>query len=54
IEGAGEPGQVIAAGREGIDVACGEGALRLLNVQRDGGKAMAAADYLNARPQLRR
>ena len=54
IEGRGEPGTVIAAGREGIDVACGEGALRLVTVQRDGGKALAAADYLNARPQLRR
>jgi methionyl-tRNA formyltransferase len=44
------PGTVLAAGRDGIDVACGEGALRLLRVQRDGGRAMAAADYLNARP----
>ncbi len=54
IEGRGDPGSVIAAGREGIDVACGEGALRLLTVQRDGGKALAAADFLNARPELRR
>lgn len=54
IDGAGAPGEVIAAGRDGIDVACGEGALRLLLVQRDGGRAMAAFDYLNARPQLRR
>lgn len=54
IEGRGEPGTVIATGREGIDVACGEGVLRLLTVQRDGGKALAAADYLNARQDLRR
>ena len=47
------PGTVLAAGREGIDVACGEGALRLLNVQREGGKPVAAADYLNARPALK-
>ena len=51
---AGGPGAIIGASRDGIDVACGEGALRLLTVQRDGGKALAAADYLNARPQLRR
>ncbi len=54
IDGHGEPGTVVAAGRAGIDVACGEDVLRLLTVQRDGGKALAAADYLNARPQLRR
>lgn len=54
IEAGGEPGTIIAAGREGIDVACGHGALRLLTIQRDGGKPLAAADYLNARPQLRR
>jgi methionyl-tRNA formyltransferase len=47
------PGRVLAAGREGIDVACGEGALRLRVVQREGGKAITAADLLNARPQLR-
>ena len=54
IEGHGTPGTIIAAGRQGIDVATGEGALRLLQVQRDGGKVLAAADYLNARPALRR
>jgi methionyl-tRNA formyltransferase len=44
------PGTVLLARREGIDVACGEGALRLQRVQRDGGKPLAVADYLNARP----
>jgi methionyl-tRNA formyltransferase len=47
------PGTVVAAGRDGIDVACGEGALRLRILQRDGGNAISAADYLNARPALR-
>ncbi|HEX4854099.1 methionyl-tRNA formyltransferase [Arenimonas sp.] len=47
------PGTVLAAGRDGIDIACGEGALRLQQVQREGGRPMAAADYLNARPALR-
>jgi methionyl-tRNA formyltransferase len=47
------PGGIVAAGRDGIDVACGEGVLRLLQLQRDGGRAMAAVDYLNARPALR-
>ena len=48
------PGTVLAAGRDGIDIACGEGALRLQQVQREGGRPMAAADYLNARPALRK
>ncbi len=44
------PGTVLLARREGIDVACGEGALRLTRVQREGGRPVAVADYLNARP----
>jgi len=44
------PGTVLRASRDGIDVACGEGALRLLRVQREGGKPVAVGDYLNARP----
>ena len=44
-----EPGQVLRSGREGIDIACGDGVLRIRVLQRDGGKAITAADYLNAR-----
>ena len=46
------PGSVLAAGRDGIDVACGEGALRIRVLQREGGKAITAADFLNARRDL--
>jgi methionyl-tRNA formyltransferase len=46
------PGKILAAGRDGIDIACGEGMLRLLEVQRAGGRRISAADYLNARPGL--
>ena len=48
-----EPGQVIAATRDGIDIACAVGALRLATVQRPGGRPIGAADYLNARPELK-
>lgn len=45
-----EPGTVLSATKDGIDVACGDGVLRLLSVQRDGGRVLSAAEYLNARP----
>ena len=46
------PGTLLRAGREGLDVACGEGVLRIRTLQRDGGKAITAADFLNARQEL--
>ncbi len=48
-----EPGSLLSAGRDGLDIACGEGALRIRTLQRDGGKAITAADFLNARPDLK-
>ena len=45
-------GTVLATQRDGIDVACGDGVLRVTAVQRAGGKRISAADYLNARPAL--
>ncbi|MCF7221562.1 methionyl-tRNA formyltransferase [Marilutibacter chinensis] len=49
-----EPGTLLHAGRDGLDVACGEGVLRIRTLQRDGGKAITAADFLNARQELMR
>jgi methionyl-tRNA formyltransferase len=42
-------GEIVRMGREGIDVACGNGVLRIRVLQRDGGKAITAADFINAR-----
>ena len=47
------PGSVLGAGRDGIEIACGRGALRVTALQRAGGKRVGVADYLNARPDLR-
>ncbi len=46
----GEPGKVLAADKLGITVACGKGALRLEILQRPGGKAQPAAQFLQAMP----
>jgi len=43
------PGAVLTAGRAGIDVATGQGVLRLTRVQPAGKRPMDAADYINAR-----
>ncbi|MGY6518570.1 MAG: methionyl-tRNA formyltransferase [Lysobacteraceae bacterium] len=53
VPASGVPGRVVAAGRDGLVVACGEGGLSLQVVQRDGGRPMPVADFLNARPELR-
>jgi methionyl-tRNA formyltransferase len=41
-----KPGRVIAVGAAGIDVRCGEGVLRIAQLQRAGGKRLAVADFL--------
>jgi methionyl-tRNA formyltransferase len=47
ISKGGEPGRVQSAGPEGIVVTCGEGALRLTELQRPGGKRLAAREFLS-------
>ena len=46
-----QPGTVLAAGKQGIDVACGEGTvLRITELQAPGKKRMKASDYLMGHP----
>ncbi|KNZ34516.1 MAG: methionyl-tRNA formyltransferase [Methylibium sp. NZG] len=46
----GEPGLVLAVDDAGITVACGEGALRLTELQRPGGKRLSAKQFLKGTP----
>lgn len=48
------PGTVVSAGKQGIDIACGDGTvLRILELQAAGKKRMRAADYLRGNPLTR-
>ncbi|WP_368183639.1 methionyl-tRNA formyltransferase [Anaerotruncus rubiinfantis] len=51
-EGSGAPGEVLAGGKA-LVVACGEGAIELLEIQADGSRRMAAADYLRGHPVMK-
>lgn len=50
VSGSGRPGQVLAADAQGIVVACGQGALRLDELQKPGGKRLAATEFLKGFP----
>lgn len=48
-EGSGAPGAVLAAGRDGIEVACGGGSLILDELQLEGKRRLTAGDFLAGR-----
>ena len=46
-----QAGTIVAAGKTGIDIACGDGKiLRITELQAQGGKRMAASAYLLGHP----
>ena len=46
-EGEGAPGEILTADpKKGLILACGKGAVRILELQAPGGKKMRAEDYL--------
>ncbi|MCG6863276.1 MAG: methionyl-tRNA formyltransferase [Chromatiaceae bacterium] len=47
--GSAQPGRVVSAGKKGIDVATGDGVLRITRLQPPGKRPMSAAEFLNAR-----
>ncbi|MFN3883921.1 MAG: methionyl-tRNA formyltransferase [Rhodocyclaceae bacterium] len=48
--GKGAPGEILAIWPDGIVVACGEGALKLTELQKPGGRRLPAADFLRGFP----
>jgi len=50
--GKGEPGTLLAVSAAGIEVACGEGSLRLTEIQLPGKKPLPVADLLRGRADL--
>ncbi len=50
VEGTGEPGQILGLTKTGLKIACGEGAVEVLQLQAEGGKRMAAPDYFRGHP----
>jgi methionyl-tRNA formyltransferase len=49
-EKSGEAGTILSADKNGIVVAGGQGALRILELQREGGRRMNAAEFLAGHP----
>jgi methionyl-tRNA formyltransferase len=49
-EGGGQPGEILSVAPEGITVACGEGAIRIVELQKPGGSRLASADFLRGFP----
>jgi methionyl-tRNA formyltransferase len=47
-----QAGRVIAETARGIDVATGDGVLRITQLQAEGKRQMSAADFLNANSLL--
>ncbi|KIP93835.1 MULTISPECIES: methionyl-tRNA formyltransferase [Pseudomonas] len=48
-DGQGQPGEILAASKDGLTVACGASALLLTRLQLPGGKALNFADLYNSR-----
>ena len=50
VEGSGEPGEILGLTKTGLKIACGEGAVEVIQLQAEGGKRMAAPDYFRGHP----
>lgn len=50
VDRSGGAGEVLSADKTGMVVGCGGGAVRILELQREGGRRMSAADFLAGHP----
>ena len=50
VEGHGNPGEILGLTKTGLKIACGEGAVEVIQLQAEGGKRMAAPDYFRGHP----
>ncbi len=50
VEGSGKPGEILGLSKTGLKIACGEGAVEVIQLQAEGGKRMAAPDWFRGHP----
>jgi methionyl-tRNA formyltransferase len=50
VESSGPAGEVLSADRNGVVVGCGEGSVRISELQREGGKRLTAEQFLSGFP----
>ena len=50
VSGEGQPGTILELNKNGLVIACGEGAVEIRSLQAEGGKRMAAPDYFRGHP----
>ncbi len=51
--GKGNPGEIVSVGGESLDVATGDGVLRILSLQIEGGRKMDASEFMRGKKDLR-
>jgi methionyl-tRNA formyltransferase len=50
VDGKGQPGEILGLTKNGLVIACGEGAVEVRSLQAEGGKRMNAPDYFRGHP----
>jgi methionyl-tRNA formyltransferase len=50
VECSGRPGEILQVDKSGIIVSCGKNALRILELQREGGRRLNTGEFLAGHP----